>query len=207
MTERTASTQQAKAEQTVLWRPPPQVAAASRLARFQGWLDRTQGVATADYEQLWLWSVEHRSQFWAALWEFFEVKASAPYERVLGSTDMPGARWFPGARLNYAEHVFAHATDDRPALLALSEGHEPRPVSWAELRHQVAALAATLREWGVRPGDRVAGYLPNTPHTVVALLAAASIGAVWACCPPDYGTAAVVDRLQQIEPSVLIAMA
>ncbi len=202
-----ASTPQAAAEPNVLWQPPPQVAAGSRLARFQGWLDHTHGVATADYEQLWLWSVEHPSRFWAALWEFFEVKASAPYECVLGSTDMPGAAWFPGARLNYAEHIFAHATDERPALLALSEGHEPRPVSWAELRHQVAALAATLRGWGVRPGDRVAGYLPNTPHAVVALLAAASIGAVWACCPPDYGTGAVVDRLQQIEPSVLIAVA
>jgi acetoacetyl-CoA synthetase len=206
MTGHTATTRQSVTEPDVLWRPPPEVAATSRLARFQRWLERTRGVATADYEQLWLWSVEHPSRFWAAVWEFFDVRASAPYECVLGGTDMPGAQWFPGARVNYAEQIFANATGDRPALLAVSEGREPRAVSWAELRHQVAALAATLREWGVRPGDRVAGYLPNTPHAVITLLAAASIGAVWACCPPDYGTGAVVDRLRQIEPSVLFAV-
>jgi acetoacetyl-CoA synthetase len=125
---------------------------------------------------------------------------------VLGSTDMPGAAWFPGAQLNYAEQIFTQATDERPALLVLGEGRAPDEVSWSELREQVGALAAKLREWGVQPGDRVAGYLPNTPQAVVSLLAAASIGAVWACCPPDYGTGAVVDRLQQIEPSVLIAV-
>ena len=190
----------------LLWQPLPEVAAASRLVHFQGWLETTQGVPTADYEELWQWSVEQPAAFWAALWEFFEVKASAPYDAVLGSIDMPGAEWFPGARLNYAEQIFAQASDERPALLALAEGHEPYEVSWSELREQVGALAAKLRGWGVQPGDRVAGYLPNTPHAVISLLATASIGAVWACCPPDYGTGAVVDRLQQIEPSVLIAV-
>jgi acetoacetyl-CoA synthetase len=206
MTEHTVTTQPPAAESDVLWQPTPEAAAASRLTRFRDWLQATRGVATADYEQLWQWSVDQPEEFWAAVWEFFEVKNSAACERVLGSTDMPGARWFPGARLNYAEQIFANATDERPALLTITEGSEPCPVSWTELRRQVAALAATLREWGVQPGDRVAGYLPNTPHAVIGLLATASIGAVWACCPPDYGTGAVIDRLQQIEPAVLIAV-
>src|SRR4051794_636328 len=121
----------------ILWQPTPEAAARSRLAEFQDWLDRDHGVATADYEQLWLWSVEQPSQFWAALWDFFDVKASAPYEAVLASTDMPGAQWFPGARLNYAEQIFARANDERPALLALSEDQQLREISWGELRQQV----------------------------------------------------------------------
>jgi acetoacetyl-CoA synthetase len=206
MTMPTTPTPPSVGEPEVLWQPTQAAADASRLARFQRWLEATHGVPTDDYEQLWQWSIEQPTRFWAAVWEFFEVKASAPYDRVLASTDMPGADWFPGARLNYAEQIFAGATQDRPALLALSEGEQPREISWDELERQVAALAATLRGWGVRPGDRVAGYLPNTPHTVIALLASASIGAVWACCPPDYGTSAVVDRLKQIEPTVLIVV-
>jgi acetoacetyl-CoA synthetase len=174
------------------------------MARFVDWLRAWGRVDAADYEALWSWSVEHLDEFWAALWEFFAVRSSAPYETVLADASMPGARWFPGARLNYAEQVFAQETPERPALIAAAEGCAPFEVSWADLRRQVGALAARLREWGVTPGDRVAAYLPNVPEAVVALLATASVGAVWSCCAPDYGTQSVIDRFAQIEPAVLL---
>jgi len=173
------------------------------MARFARHVERECGVPVDGYEQLWSWSVEHPDQFWTAVWEFFGVRAPRG-ETVLADRSMPGARWFPGTRLNYAEEVLDQATVDRPALLVLSEGGNPQEVSWRELRRDVAALAGQLRRWGVKPGDRVGAYLPNIPQAVVAMLASASIGAVWACCPPDYGTTTVVDRLAQIEPVVLI---
>src|SRR5438067_1641945 len=119
---------------------------------------------------------------------------------------MPGATWFPAARLNYAEHVFRNATAAHPALIARAEGEAVRQVSWAQLARDVGALAAWLRCQGVRAGDRVASYLPNRPETVVAFLACASIGAVWSSCSPDMGTGVVLDRLRQIEPAVLFAV-
>jgi acetoacetyl-CoA synthetase len=174
------------------------------MARFVDWLRARGRVDAADYEALWSWSVEHPDEFWAALLEFFAVRSSAPYETVLADASMPGARWFPGARLNYAEQVFAQETPERPALIAAAEGCASFEVSWADLRRQVGALAARLREWGVTPGERVAAYLPNIPEAVVALLATASVGAVWSCCAPDYGTQSVIDRFAQIEPAVLL---
>ncbi len=190
----------------VLWRPPPPVAADSAMARYARFVRRTRDVDTADYERLWAWSVRAPEEFWASVWEFFDIRASRPYQAVRGTDVMPGAQWFPGTRLNYAEHIFRHATTARPALLTLREDGHVAQVSWSDLRAQVGALAARLREWGVLPGDCVAGYLPNTEHAVTGLLAAASVGAVWSCCPPDYGTQSVIDRFRQIEPSVLIAV-
>jgi acetoacetyl-CoA synthetase len=162
------------------------------------------GFEAHDYEELWAWSIEHLDEFWASVWEFFDIRASRPYDAVLASREMPGARWFPGARLNYAEHVFRRATVERPALIAVREDRPHYEVSWTELRRQVGSLAQRLREWGVQPGDRVAACMPNIPETVVALLAAASVGAIWACCAPEYGTRSVIDRFQQIEPTVLV---
>lgn len=118
---------------------------------------------------------------------------------------MPGAQWFPGARLNFAEHVFRHASQDRPAVIARSEGAPVKHISWAELEASTATLAATLREWGTVPGDRVASYMPNLPETLIAFLACASVGAVWSSCAPDMGAPVVLDRLRQIEPKVLFA--
>jgi acetoacetyl-CoA synthetase len=187
----------------VLLRLPPE-AWESAMTRFIEWLDVEGRVTVSDYEELWSWSVEHLDDFWAALWEFFAVRASAPYDEVLSDASMPGATWFPGARLNYAEQVFAQASDSRSALIVTAEGTDPSEMSWAELRRQVGALAQQLRAWGVQPGDRVGAYLPNIPEAVVGLLASASIGAVWSCCPPDYGTQSVIDRFAQIEPTVLI---
>jgi acetoacetyl-CoA synthetase len=182
----------------------PAGASESSMARFVDWLRSRGHVDVADYEALWTWSVEHLDLFWASLWEFFAVRSSAPYDAVLADASMPGARWFPGTRLNYAEQVFAQETLERPAVVGIAEGRAPAELSWADLRRQVGALAARLRDWGVGPGDRVAAYLPNIPEAVVALLATASVGAVWSCCAPDYGTQSVIDRFAQIEPAVLI---
>lgn len=188
-----------------LWSPDPGRASKSAMARFAAAIADRQGFAANDYPALWEWSVRPGSGFWAALAEFFDVRAEGDWsvERE-PREDLSGAGWFPNVRLNYAEQALAHDRED-PPLVAYSEDTPPREISWTELRHQVGVLSATLREWGVRPGDRVAGYLPDIPEAVVALLATAAVGAVWACCAPDYGTDAVVDRLAQIEPVVLIA--
>ena len=165
----------------------------------------------AGYDDLWRWSVDELAGFWDAVWHFFAVPSSAPYTSVLSSRVMPGARWFEGSRLNYAEALLAGASsagasEDRAALIAVDEEGPPREMSWAELRGQVGALAAALRDLGVGPGDRVAAYLPNIPEAVVGFLATASIGAVWTSCAPDFGLRSVVDRLGQVEPRVLIAV-
>jgi acetoacetyl-CoA synthetase len=190
-------------EAAVLLDQPPG-AAESGMARFIAWLAAGGRAEVTGYEQLWMWSVDHPDEFWPALWDFFAVRSAGRPDTVLADASMPGAQWFPGARLNYAEQVFAQATPDRPALVVTSEGGAPVDVSWAELSRSVAGLAQNLRAWGVRPGDRVAAYLPNIPEAVVGLLAAASVGAVWSCVAPDYGTQSVIDRFAQIEPAVLL---
>jgi acetoacetyl-CoA synthetase len=188
----------------VLWRPSTAAVEQSAMARYVAWPGHNHGVQASGCEDLWSWSVEHLDEFWASVWEFFDVRASQPYHAVLTERGMPGATWFPGARLNYAEQTFRHAMDERPALVVVAEGREPYDVSWAELRRQVGALTQRLREWGVRPGDRVAAYLPNIPEAVVALLATASVGAVWSRGAPEYGTQSVIDRFAQIAPTVLV---
>ena len=157
----------------------------------------------SDYHELWRWSVEDLERFWASLWEWCGIDAS--YERVLGSRKMPGAEWFPGASLSYAEQLFRAARPGEPAIVHASESRGPGEVTWDELADQVARCAAGLRRLGVGRGDRVAAYMPNVPETVVAFLACASIGAVWSSCAPEFGTPTVVDRFKQIEPKVLIA--
>jgi acetoacetyl-CoA synthetase len=194
------------AEGTVLWEPSPARRDASGLARYLRWLEARKGLRFADYDALWRWSVEHIEDFWGSLWEFFEVRAAAPYTCVLDERKMPGAKWFEGAKLNYAEHAFRHAAADRPALIVRSESRPPTEVSWAELERQVAGIAAGLREMGVRPGDRVVSYMPNIPETIAAFLACASLGAIWSSCSPDMGVGTVVDRFRQIEPKVLFAV-
>ncbi|WP_197359838.1 acetoacetate--CoA ligase, partial [Streptomyces clavuligerus] len=160
------------------------------------------------YPALHRWSVDELDTFWRAVTEWFDIRFATPYETVLADTAMPGARWFPGATLNYAEHALRAAAErpDAPALLPVDETHEAAPVTWAELRRQVGALAAELRALGVRPGDRVSGYLPNIPQAVTALLATAAVGAVWTSCAPDFGARSVLDRFQQVEPVVLITV-
>jgi len=196
------------AEGTLLWEPSEEFKERTRISDYMGWLESEKGLAFEDYNALWEWSVTDLEAFWASVWEYCGVEASQPYEAVLAERKMPGAEWFPGARLNYAEHVLKHADSrpDEPALMHQSEVRPLGEVSWGELRDRTAALAAGLRAMGVGRGDRVAAYLPNVPEAVVGLLACASIGAVWSSCSPDFGAGSVVDRIQQIEPKVLLAV-
>jgi acetoacetyl-CoA synthetase len=191
----------------VLWTPPADVRERTVIGRYLAWLHRERGLDFADYDALWRWSVTDLDGFWCSLWEYFEIRAHTPYERVLGSREMPGADWFPGARLNYAEHMLGRDEDaDASAVLAHSQSRDPIELTFGELRDQVARARAGLRRLGVGPGDRVVAYLPNIPETLVAFLAAASLGAVWATCPPEFGVRSVVDRLGQLEPKVLLAV-
>ncbi|WP_128433883.1 acetoacetate--CoA ligase [Streptomyces cyaneus] len=188
------------------WTPDPQSASRSRIADFARWAARHRGVAAeADYAALHRWSVTDLEGFWSAVWEYFDVDAQTPYEKVLAEETMPGARWFTGATLNYAHHALRNLTDDAPAIVALDETGSGYEVTGGRLRAEVASVAATLRELGVGQGDRVVGYLPNTPHAVVAFLAAASLGAVWSVCGQDYAPKAAADRFAQLEPTVLVA--
>ncbi len=201
-------TPRAIGEGEVLWQPTPQQVHASRLAAFQAWLQSRPARPEAplpDYAALWQWSVADIESFWDSVWDFFDLQADGSRHPVLAASTMPGADWYPNARLNYAEHVFRNATPERPALIARGEGEPTREVSWAELQRDTAALAARLRQCGIAPGDRVASYLPNRVETVVAFLACASLGAVWSSCAPDMGASVVLDRLRQIEPRLLLA--
>ncbi|MFE7245117.1 acetoacetate--CoA ligase [Streptomyces sp. NPDC057580] len=189
----------------LLWSPSRSMAESSNVAAFMRWLSTTRGLSFSDYTELWRWSTTDVPAFWSAVWEFYGLDAVSSYDEVLADPSMPGASWFPGARLNFAEQCFAHATDERPALITVAEGGAPAETSWQQLRSQVATVAASLRDMGVGPGDRVAGYLPNTAHAVIALLASAAVGAVWTVCSPDFGTPSVLARLQQAQPSVLVA--
>ncbi|MFN8218033.1 MAG: acetoacetate--CoA ligase [Solirubrobacterales bacterium] len=190
-----------------LWEPSAELVENARLTEFTRWLRAERGLSFDDYEQLQRWSVDELEAFWAAIWDFFEVRADGDPSPVLAAREMPGARWFPNTALNYAEHVFAGKDAAETAIFHRSELREELgELSWGELRGQVAACAAGLRALGVQSGDRVAAYMPNIPETIVAFLAAASIGAVWSSCSPDFGAASVVDRFAQIEPKVLLAV-
>jgi acetoacetyl-CoA synthetase len=191
---------------TELWRPPSEVVERATITRYANWLRETRGVDAPDYAALWDWSVTELEDFWASVWEFCDVQAHAPYERVLGRREMPGTQWFPGVRLNYAEHVLRAGRPGEPAIVARSQTREDVELSWDELGDQVARAAAGLRRLGVGPGDRVAAYLPNIPETIVAFLAVASLGAVWSSAAPEFGARSVVDRFAQIEPKVLLAV-
>jgi acetoacetyl-CoA synthetase len=183
-----------------LWAPTDEQIQATTLQRFSASI----GQGTASYAELHRWSVEHLDEFWAAVWDFFDVQGS--FERVLGSRTMPGAEWFPGATVNYARHVFAGKDDAATALWHASESRPLDVWSWARLRSETAAIRAGLVAAGVGSGDRVAAYMPNIPETLAALLACASLGAIWSSAAPEFGPRTVIDRFAQIEPTVLIAI-
>lgn len=196
-----------------LWTPTPETVAASQLGRFAAWVSGRRGIPLEDYDAIWAWSTAHLDQFWADVATWFDVFAGeepVTDDEVLGSRAMPGAEWFPRRTTNLARLALRHATPDRPAIVSVHETpdglSDPVSTSWADLRGQVGAFAATLRRLGVQRGDRVAGYLPNVPEAVVAFLGCASIGAVWSACAPDFGPRAVLDRFAQIEPVVLVAV-
>ena len=181
---------------------------------YQDWLAAERGLSFDSYDALWRWSITDLDAFWQSIWDFFALQSPTPHSAVLANRSMPGAQWFPGAQVNYAQQVLRHVDAAHaaglPAILShneksLASGAAHRELSWPELRRQVASLALHLRAHGVQPGDRVAAYLPNTPEAAVAFLATVSIGGVWSLCAPDMGTNAVLDRFQQITPKVLIA--
>ncbi|MER7011106.1 acetoacetate--CoA ligase [Saccharopolyspora sp. NPDC000359] len=193
----------------VLWQPSDERVAASRMAAFRDWLRAERELALPDYRALWEWSVSDLPGFWAAIADFFDVRFHRRADRVLTAEVMPGTEWFPGATLNYAEHALragAGKGDDDLAVIFAREDGRREEITYGELRARVAAARAALLDLGVRIGDRVAALAPNCPETLVAFLAAASLGATWSSCSPDFGARAVADRFVQIEPKVLIAV-
>ena len=193
-------------EGTILWEPPNDRIKAANITRYMKWLKKDKGLDFTDYDKLWKWSVTQIEAFWESLWQFLQIKASKPYREVLSDREMPGAEWFNGASLNYAEHVFHHMSPDCPALMFQSEIQSLMEISWDELYQNVSSIADSLRNMGVQKGDRVVSYQPNIPQTIIAFLACASIGAVWSSCSPDFGTRSVIDRFNQIGPKVLFAV-
>ncbi|GAA1838801.1 acetoacetate--CoA ligase [Pseudonocardia ailaonensis] len=190
----------------VLWSPTAERIERSVLQEYLDWLQEREGRPFPDHDALWAWSVEDLDRFWVSIVDFFDVGFSVPWGEVRTLDPMPHTRWFTGARLNWAEHALRSGADDDVALLCVREGGGPaREITWASLRQSVAAAAGWLRRAGVRPGDRVCAYLPNTEHAVIGLLAAAAVGAVWSCCSPDFGADGTLGRLAQLEPTVLVA--
>jgi acetoacetyl-CoA synthetase len=198
-----------------LWQPSERERERTEMTRFMRWVEERHGLRFADYHELWRWSVDELEEFWADVWEFRGVRASKPYERVLSSHEMPGARWFEGAELNYAENLLLGPVGsegrggrdpDSVAVLHTSELRDLGEITWSELTAQVAAAAGGLRALGVERGDRVVAYMPNIPETLVAFLAVASIGAIWSSAAPEFGARSVIDRFAQIEPKLLLAV-
>ena len=190
--------------------PTPRPPYIPQIRLYQDWLRDERGLQFDSYDALWRWSITELDAFWQSMWDYFEIESPTPHTAALAVNTMPGAQWFPGAQVNYARqalrHVDAAQAAGLPAIISRNEKGQHREMPWPELRRQVAALALHLQAQGVKPGDRVAAYLPNVPEAMVALLATVAIGGVWSICAPDMGTAAVLDRFQQIEPTVLIGV-
>ncbi len=193
-------------EGALLWTPSATTIEEANLTRFRRWLAAEQGRSFVDYDDMWRWSVTEIGPFWQAIWDFCGVRASRTAAAPLAEKKMPGASWFPGARLNYAENIFARMTADRPALLYQNEGQLLVAISWESLAAQTRSLQDTLRALGVGRGDRVVAYLPNIPEAIVGLLAVTGLGAIWSSSSPDFGPRSVLDRFSQIEPKALLAV-
>ncbi|MFZ0169637.1 MAG: acetoacetate--CoA ligase [Candidatus Dormiibacterota bacterium] len=192
-------------EGALLWTPPAEMVARSRLTDYATWLARERGLPTADYPELWEWSTRDVASFWDSIWRYFEVVGDRGRGLALTGGVMPEVEWYPGASLNYAENALRSIAGSELALIAFSELRPRLQLSGTEVRQQVGSVAAHLREMGVGRGDRVAAYLPNIPEAVVACLATVSLGAIWSSCSPDFGERAVLDRFEQIRPKVLLA--
>jgi acetoacetyl-CoA synthetase len=193
-------------EGDLLWTPGADWVANTNLAKLMRWLERERGLSFPTYHALWSWSVTEIEAFWGALWDYFSIQSSTPYERVLAADTMPGAKWFPGARLNYAQHVLRQERPGSDAVLFLSEDKPLAGMPWEDFAGQVRILATQLRALGVKPGDRVASYMPNIPQTMIAMLATTAIGGIWVSCSPDFGSQGVLDRLAQLQPKVLFCV-
>jgi len=190
----------------ILWEPSAELVENARLTEYRRWLAAERGVELDGYEALWRWSVEDLEAFWRSIWDYFGVRSSQPPGDVLADRTMPGAKWFPGTQVNYAEHVLSGKPEDRVAILHQSELRPLSEMTWGELLDLTGRIRAGLVAAGVGRGDRVAAYLPNIPETVAALMAVASLGAIWSSAAPEFGAKSVVDRFAQIEPKVLLAI-
>jgi acetoacetyl-CoA synthetase len=190
----------------LLWSPSPEQVERATLTRYQRWLEEARRLRFRDYAELHRWSVEDLEGFWSSICEFFSLRFDVPAERVLGRREMPGAEWFPGGRISFAEHVFRGKDDDEVAIRHASEAREAGEWTWGELRRETARIAAGLKAEGVGPGDRVVAYMPNIPETIAAFLACASIGAIWSSAAPEFGTRSVIDRFAQVEPKIMLAI-
>jgi acetoacetyl-CoA synthetase len=191
----------------ILWNPSDEFKSRSNLADYMRWVAQKSGLEFQNYQQLWNWSVSDLDGFWASIWDYFRVPHTTEYTEVVNPRKMPGARWFLGSKLNYAQCILEGAKKDasQAAIIHVKEGSEPRKIGWGDLRHKVAAFSSFLQSLGVGSGDRVAAYVSNTPEAVIGLLSAASIGAIWSSCSPDFGVVSTVERFGQIRPKVLIA--
>jgi len=189
----------------LLWQPSTERIESTNMFRFIKQINEKFGTSLSAYPDLYQWSIDHIPEFWAEVWDFAGIIHSAPYDQVVDDpAKMPGAKWFPGARLNFAENLLRFR-DDQPAIVFTCEGGQLRKLTYAELYQEVARTAAALSAVGVQVNDRVAGFMPNVPETIIAMLAAASIGATWSSCSPDFGAKGVLDRFGQIKPKVLFA--
>ncbi len=187
----------------MLWQPSPERVRETNMYRFMTRINDRYGKEFKDYPDLWAWSVENIADFWAEMWSVADIRASAPYREVIDDpTKMPGAKWFSGARLNFAENLLRYR-DDGKALIFKGEGMPVRTLTYRDLYDEVARVASSLRDLGIQPGDRVVGFMPNMPETIIAMLAATSLGATWSSCSPDFGIKGVLDRFGQIKPRVL----
>ncbi|HLR53703.1 MAG TPA: acetoacetate--CoA ligase [Pseudogracilibacillus sp.] len=193
-------------EGTKLWEPDQQQINEAAITKFRKWLENEKELSLPDTDTLWEWSTTEVESFWESVWEYTGVISHNPYSTVLSSHEMPGAKWFEGATLNYTENVFRHSRPDQPALIFKSETVDTTEVSWKELEEKTAVVANYLKAVGVKKGDRVAAYMPNVPETVIAFLACASIGAIWSVCSPDFGKESVLERFKQIEPTFLFTV-
>ncbi len=191
----------------ILWTPRADWRDTTEVGRLMNWLREERGVELGDYNELWRWSVTDLEGFWGGMWDFYDIRARTPYGRVLGRRTMPGAEWFTGARLNYAEHLVGRDEDrDQIAVVARSQTRPPQEVTFGELRELAGRVRAGLQRLGVGRGDRVVAYMPNIPETLAAFIATASLGAIWATCAPEFGARSVIGRFGQIEPRVLITV-
>lgn len=193
-------------EGDLLWEPGADFKREANIAAYMNWLRETRGLEFDNYEALWQWSVDDIEAFWQSIWDFYAVESTTAYDCVLSDRSMPGAKWFPGARVNFAQHVLRATRPGDVAIHAVSELRPLQQMKFDDLEEQVRKLATRLRELGVKPGDRVAACLPAIPEAAVALLATTAVGAVWSCCSPDFGTSSVLDRFSQIDPILIFAV-
>ncbi|HEY4600893.1 MAG TPA: acetoacetate--CoA ligase [Cerasibacillus sp.] len=193
-------------EGKLLWKPGQKWKDEANLNKYIAWLQDKKGLQFKNYQSLWTWSVEHLEDFWESIWEYFGIQSKTPYTSVLSSHNMPGAKWFTGATLNYTEHIFKNRNAEDIAVIHASELRDTKHVTWKKLYKDTNALQQTLKQLGVKKGDRVVSYVPNIYESVVSFLAVASLGAIWSSASPDFGTHSVIDRFKQIEPKVMITI-